>query len=115
MALQNWLLYVNGGYASGRVHTSVTDVLPPSTGSGSHSRWLSGWTLGAGIEWGFLPNWSLAVQYNWVSLEDRNFELAGGAVGSYLWNVDLDELHIVTGRLNWRFPVAGPAAVVARD
>jgi outer membrane immunogenic protein len=114
VAFQNWLIYVTGGFAAGRVQASVVDVIGPSIGSGSESKWLHGWTVGGGAEWNFATNWSLAVQYNLVDLDGDRFDVGRGIRGgSYAWDIDFDHIHIVTGRLNWRFPVVVPAAPVA--
>src|SRR6266540_1644075 len=114
VAWNNWLLYATGGYAGADVRARVSDTVGLFQGSGSDSQWLSGWTVGAGAEFGFTPNWSLALQYNYVKLENSNFELAGtvtppvcfGAC-SYLFRVNTD-MHIATARLNYRFNWGGP-------
>src|SRR6266540_5499496 len=58
-AWNNWLLYATGGYAGADVRASVSDTGGLFNGSGATSKWLSGWTVGAGAEFGFAPNWSL--------------------------------------------------------
>ncbi len=72
-AWNNVLLYGTGGWAWGNssaTHTTtcVGPLCPgtgiPFTGGGaSASNSLSGWTAGAGVEWGFLPNWTLRLEY----------------------------------------------------
>jgi outer membrane immunogenic protein len=67
------LLYGTGGWAWG--HSSGTHTqtcagpgcpgtsLPFTGGSASISDNFSGWAAGAGLEWAFLPNWTLRVEY----------------------------------------------------
>jgi outer membrane immunogenic protein len=69
-----------------------------------------GWTIGAGIDYGFSPNWSMAFQYNFVDL---------GVKDVYITNADLygttsNELHMATLRLNYRFGGGYSAPVAAR-
>ena len=68
-----------------------------------------GWTIGAGFEYGFSPNWSMAVQYNFVDLggKDLYFPNAG------LFGSTSNELHMATLRFNYRFGGWG-SPVVAR-
>jgi len=117
-AADNFLLYVKGGYAGAHVKTSAVDIGPPTTGSGYDQRWHSGWNVGAGVEFGFTPNWSLALQYDYISLQTVNDTLGGqnfvNGVATvralYNWNVTPRDIHAATVRINYRF--GGP--VVAR-
>jgi outer membrane immunogenic protein len=108
-AWNNALLYVKGGAA-------VTDrnyqfqfpagVLTASTGD--QTRW--GGTVGAGLEYGFAPNWSAAIEYDHI-FENRHgvtFTTPGGvAVTGFSSGGDTD---LVTARINYRW--GGP--VVAK-
>lgn len=72
-AWNNVLLYGTGGWAWGNISSThtTTCVGPgcpgttyPFTGGGaSASNSVSGWAAGAGVEWGFLPNWTLRLEY----------------------------------------------------
>ena len=97
----NWLGYVKGGYALALVRTSVSDGVGPTFGSGSDSSWRSGPTVGAGIEYGFSPQWSLGLEYDYVRLNGDNYQL-GDSTGSYLWHVDVQDVHLVMLRLNYK-------------
>ena len=70
-AWNNVLLYVKGGAA---VVGGKFDVLRKDNGdlrgSVSNSQWGS--TVGAGLEVGFAPNWSVGVEYDHIFLGDRN-------------------------------------------
>ncbi len=40
------------------------------------SKTLTGWTAGAGIEWMFLPHWSLKAEYLYRSFSSQTFFVA---------------------------------------
>lgn len=71
----NVLFYGTGGLAYGGVQTSVTNVFTPATAgtfAGSSSDTRFGWAAGAGVEWGFAPNWSVKGEYLHVDLGSSN-------------------------------------------
>jgi outer membrane immunogenic protein len=117
-AANNWLFYAKGGYAGANVKTSAVDTTPPLTGSGFAQTWHNGWNVGGGIEYGLSPNWSVALQYDYVRLETQSVNLGGPnffngvAAGTaiYNWNVSPHDIQAVTARINYRF--GGP--VIAR-
>jgi len=111
----NFLFYGTGGFAFGGVHTSVSNVFTPVTGgafAGSSSDTRFGWAAGAGIEWGFAPNWSVKGEYLHVDLGSSNvtmfdpvrFPLANA---TYRFHHELDTVRV---GINYRFG----GAVVAR-
>jgi outer membrane immunogenic protein len=55
------LFFGTGGAAFGSVQ-AFTGGLPTSTST------QTGWTVGAGVEWAFLPNWTAKVEYLYVDL-----------------------------------------------
>jgi outer membrane immunogenic protein len=59
-AWDNWLLYAKGGgaWVKDDYDTSGAGVFTGSATPG-------GWTVGGGLEWGFLPNWSLFAEYDY--------------------------------------------------
>jgi outer membrane immunogenic protein len=98
--------YVKGGAAV------VGDKYDASAGapfaSANETRW--GGTVGAGLEVGFAPNWSVGAEYNHIFLDDHNVTLttpAGAVAGTERIRQDVD-MGLV--RLNYRW--GGP--VVAR-
>ena len=108
-AWNNVLAYVKGGAA---VVSDKYDIFAtpggPLFASGNETRW--GGTVGAGLEIGFAPNWSVGFEYDHIFLDDRNVTLTpvGGGVGTPLHiRQDVD---IGTVRVNYRF--GGP--VVAK-
>ncbi|PZA11991.1 hypothetical protein DNX69_08150 [Rhodopseudomonas palustris] len=104
-AWDNALLYVKGGAAVVNTkysrYITATGVLNDDS---KEARW--GGTVGAGMEYGFTPSWSVAVEYDHVFLDSRDMNFAPTT------NVDRvkQDLDLVTARINYRW--GGP--VVAR-
>jgi outer membrane immunogenic protein len=106
-AWNNALLYVKGG---GAVTDNRHDIyFVPSNilfaRSDDQTRW--GATVGAGLEFGFAPNWSVGVEYDHLFMQDNTvsfFTPGNFAVGSDRIRQDVD---IVTARINYRFGAAG--------
>jgi outer membrane immunogenic protein len=109
-AWNNALLYVKGGAA-------VTDdryehrffATNVVFDRASETRW--GAAVGAGVEYGFTPNWSVGVEYDHLFMGNRNLNFTTPA-GGLLATVDRirQDVDVVTARINYRF--GGP--VVAR-
>src|SRR5262249_44850760 len=66
-----WLFYgkAGGGWV-GSDDFTVTNLTTGASITGSNNS-NSGWLVGVGIEWAFLPNWSAKVEYNFLGLDDR--------------------------------------------
>jgi outer membrane immunogenic protein len=108
-AWNNVLLYVKGGAAvTDNKYTGTSVVTGVLLDSSSDTRW--GGTAGVGLEYGFAPNWSVAVEYNHLFMDDHRdtFTTTAGAF-SRTDNIHQD-VDIVAARINYRF--GGP--VVAR-
>ena len=107
-AWNNTLLYAKGGAAVvSDKYTSVvtgTNVLLGSS-TDSDTRW--GGTVGAGIEFGFAPNWSFAVEYDHIFLENRDVRFNTPAGGFYANDRISGDVDLVTARVNYRW--GGPA------
>ncbi len=110
-AWNNVLAYVKGGAA---VVDNRYDVLTTSgstlLGSSSdQTNW--GATVGAGIEVGFAPNWTVGFEYDHIFLQDRtvNFTTPGGfGFGSDRIRQDVD---LATVRINYKFGFNGPGVI----
>jgi outer membrane immunogenic protein len=96
-AWNNVLLYVKGGAAVVGTNYEAT-FAGVQQASASATRW--GGTVGAGIEFGFAPNWSIGAEYNHIFLGgDQSFLLPGGIA---TLNVKQDvDMGLV--RLNYKF------------
>jgi outer membrane immunogenic protein len=97
----NVLAYVKGGYAGADVKFSVTDNVGPDVGSGSATAWHNGWTVGGGVEYGLTPNWILGLEYNYIGLQSKSYDV-GGAGGIYSFDVK-PSIHEVLARVSYKF------------
>jgi outer membrane immunogenic protein len=75
--VNNWLFYGTGGFAWSEGTESRTQVasvtsVPPIPAPGgtveSVSNTRTGWTAGAGVEWGLTQNWTARVEYLYLDL-----------------------------------------------
>lgn len=120
----NFLIYGTGGLAYGNAKSSyvANDFYAIATlaGASAVSSTKFGWTAGAGVEWGFAPNWSLKGEWLYVDLGKttvsgvNNVELLGPAPFP-LYTVSQTyrhDFHVLRLGLNYRF--GGSAPVVAR-
>jgi outer membrane immunogenic protein len=71
----NWLFYATGGWAYGKV--TFTDAVASAAGSigTTFQSNRSGWTAGAGVEYGIAGGWSAKLEYLYVDL---------GSVGGFM-------------------------------
>ena len=113
-AANNVLLYVKGGAAvvgdDYRIFQTTTNLV--ATNTVSDIRW--GGTVGAGIEYGFTPNWSAGVEYNHLFMGSRNNTFVSNGVlapaGAQAFERIRQDVDTVTARVNYRW--GGP--VVAK-
>jgi outer membrane immunogenic protein len=112
-AWNNALLYVKGGAAVTGDRYSVFDV--PSGvefARANETRW--GAVVGAGVEFGFAPNWSVAFEYDHLFMGDRNINLTGRgafgfAPGAFVATDRIrQDVDLATVRLNYRLNWGGP-------
>jgi outer membrane immunogenic protein len=102
-AANNVLFYIKGGAAVTadrfRVFEVPTGLVVNTTGD--DTRW--GGVVGAGIEFGFAPNWSAGVEYNHLFMQDRTLafvDTTGAFFGTDRIRQDVD---LVTVRVNYRW------------
>jgi len=109
-AWNNVLLYVKGGGAVVRDKYDIF-VAPGFLGAGtltasaSETRW--GATVGAGVEVGFAPNWTVGFEYNHIFLGHRNIDFvtpAGVFAGTDRIGQDVD-MGLVRVNYRWGGPV----------
>ena len=109
MSFDRLLLYVTGGGAWAR---DKFDYAAAGVGTSSTKQSRTGWTVGAGLEYGLSPNWSIAAQYNYVNFGDKDVTFGGGVAPFPFTDKVEQDIHLATVRLNYRFGVGGP--LVAR-
>jgi outer membrane immunogenic protein len=113
-AWDRFLVYGTGGVAFANLEATVALVpggaFPGFFGTADDT--LTGWTAGAGIEFGLWDNWSLGVEYRFTSFDAGDLSLGNVPIiltpGAPLRGSFELETHEVTARLNYRFSW-GPA------
>jgi outer membrane immunogenic protein len=85
LAMPNLLVYATGGLAYGGVAAGTSifqswgpnpfgpNYLSPAGAGGHFSGTQVGWTIGGGLEWLFLPNWSVKFEYLHYDLGSAQF------------------------------------------
>ncbi len=99
------LLYAKGGYAwrdNNNIGVAVGGVPAAFTTDGTHK---DGYTVGAGLEYMFAPNWSAKAEYQYYNFGTTTFT-SGPApiVGTHF----RDDEHTVKVGVNYRFGWGGP-------
>lgn len=109
------LLYVTGGLALADLqthqHWSDDSGAFPSSFTYSTSRIRTGWTIGGGYEFAWVPNWTTKIEYLFSRFD---LDYAGTIEDEVFRNsADLD-IHVLRVGLNYKFGDYGKAPVVAR-
>jgi outer membrane immunogenic protein len=99
------LVYATGGAAFAGIQDSVAG---PGVGA-SLTNTVTGWTVGGGVEYLFLPNWSVKVEYLFVQFPTstdpfNTFPPPGAFAGV---TTHLSE-NIVRAGINWHFNLSAP-------
>jgi outer membrane immunogenic protein len=106
-AVNNLLFYGTGGYAGAGVTAGMKSALT-NAAIFSSSGTRNGWTGGAGLEWGFAPNWSTKFEVLYMKFDNKGFVTAlGDGTRSA---VTLDD-YVFRFGINYRF---GGGPVVAK-
>jgi outer membrane immunogenic protein len=92
VAVDQVLFYGTGGFA-------LADTQLGATAGGlaiSDSKTLTGWTVGAGAEWMFLPHWSVKAEYLYRSFSSQNFftTLIPGGIATGTVNINSGQVGI---------------------
>jgi outer membrane immunogenic protein len=99
-AWNNVLFYVKGGAAvTGDKYQAFSGTTGALLASANETRW--GGTVGAGLEYGFAPNWSVGVEYDHLFMGSRNVTLTAPFF-SEIEHIKQD-VDIGLVRLNYRF------------
>jgi outer membrane immunogenic protein len=92
-AIDRWMPYLTGGLAVGNIETTT----PFTTGV---NQTKAGWTVGAGLEFALVANWTAKVEYLHVDLGNTS---CGGACGFPAGNNVDFTTNIVRAGVNFRF------------
>jgi outer membrane immunogenic protein len=99
------LLYAKGGYAwrdNQNIGVSVAGTPAAFTTDGNHK---DGWTVGAGLEYMFAPNWSAKAEYQYYNFGSTTFTSGPAPI---VGNRYRDDDHTVKVGVNYRFGWGGP-------
>ncbi|MET4262583.1 opacity protein-like surface antigen, partial [Bradyrhizobium sp. S3.12.5] len=98
-AFDNVLLYAKGGGAvTSNTYQISSNLTGAPLGNSEHVLW--GGALGAGIEYGFAPNWSLGFEYDHLFMQPAAVNFAARAGGTDRIRQEFD---LMTARLNYKF------------
>lgn len=79
------LLYVKGGGAWAQTHWDLSNLGTPFAAFSTVNETRTGWTVGGGIEWAFLPsspNWSAFAEFDHYDFGNKTFA-SGNTVGNF--------------------------------
>jgi outer membrane immunogenic protein len=109
-AWNNALLYVKGGAAvTSDRYTGIVTATGAAFDSARETRW--GGTAGVGLEYGFTPNWSAAIEYDHLFMGTRGNTFTGIGTGVFSRTDRISQdVDLITARINYRW--GGP--VVAK-
>jgi len=98
------MFYVKGGYAYSNNNETVTLAGVPIVfaTTGDHA---NGYTVGAGLEYMFAPNWSAKAEYQYYNFGSSRFEAPAALVPFGSFTTDD---HVVKAGVNYRFNWVGP-------
>jgi outer membrane immunogenic protein len=80
-------------------------ILPSTPFDYNKSQTQIGWTIGAGVEWAFLNNWSVKLEYDFYDFGSRQLSFVD-STGNFpqVVPVDIDQrIHTVKFGVNYRF------------
>jgi outer membrane immunogenic protein len=106
VAADNWLFYAKGGGGwVGVNNPTLTNVTTGGSISISNSNSQTGWLAGAGIEWGFAPNWTAKIEYDFLGLNNSSFTVPVGTpvIGGDVINVTSRDVQTLTVGINYLF------------
>lgn len=107
-AANNVLFYGKGGVAwtnEDYNHPATSGRGAPLDYTGSDTR--TGWLVGAGIEYGFSPNWTAKLEYNYMDFGSKNITL-NDPTGRWVTFGMKDTVNIIEVGVNYRFNYGGP-------
>ena len=97
----NLLLYGQGGAAWTSANVTVLNGFGQQVGEISgNSR--TGWTAGGGVEWMFVPHWSVFVEYNFMGFERSSGFTCFVNCGNAIFNTKADIQNVLLG-VNYKF------------
>jgi high affinity Mn2+ porin len=93
-----WMPYLTGGFAWGHSHVAINDG--DGNAVSTPGQYHAGWTVGAGAEFAVSGNWSAKLEYDYIDLARRMYDL--GTFGLPGVHVE-PRVHLLKFGLNYRF------------
>ena len=101
-AFNNVLGYVKGGAAVvGDKYNTMTTATNVVVDSANTTRW--GGALGAGVEYGFAPNWSVGVEYDHLFLGNKNLNFVTPAGATTMVHSISQDADLGLVRMDYKF------------
>ena len=98
-AFDRLLVYGKGGVAFAQDNSSLTDL----GGNNSSTTFMrTGWTAGAGLEYGLSQNWSAKIEYDYLGFGSKALNFSTPLQPAYTTNANLNVQEVKAG-LNFRF------------
>lgn len=105
----HWLFFAKGGWAwanfTGSTVTTSPAGAPVDASTASSTR--NGWTVGAGLEWGFAAHWSAKLEYDYVDFNTATYAITevNAATGAVTFPVrsTTSYLNMVKAGVAYRF------------
>jgi outer membrane immunogenic protein len=98
----NLLFYVQGGAAWTQAKATAFNGIGAQLGSVSGNS-NTGWTVGGGVEWMFVPHWSVFVEYNFMGFGTRSNAFQACGLGRCdIFSAKADVQNALIG-VNYRF------------
>lgn len=98
------LIYATGGWAGTDIDTFDASQYPASSQSVSGSDFLSGWTVGGGIEWAFGNGWSVKAEYLYADFGNFQTTSCNNVFPNLCYTHDHDvTMQVVRAGLNYKF------------
>jgi outer membrane immunogenic protein len=98
-AFDRLLLYGKGGLALAQDQSNFTDTFGGSAGT---TFMRTGWTVGAGLEYGITKNWSARIEYDYLSFGPQALNFTTATTPLYTSNASLNVQEVKAG-INFRF------------
>jgi outer membrane immunogenic protein len=108
------MVYGKGGYAWSNERAEV--VVPGTGAINDATGWTGrdGYTLGAGLEYMFVPNWSAKIEYDYYHFDGKT-RAANTPAGVFIENITMNsrDVNVVKAGLNYHFNWS-PSPVLAK-
>jgi outer membrane immunogenic protein len=99
-AVNNWLVYLKGGWADGNIRTEGTNPLTGSTAAPRQRE--NGWTVGSGVDYLVAANWVLGADFNYYNIHFDRAAIASNGLPT-TWSNANAVVYAVTGRISYKF------------